>query len=182
MKKVAVIEDDTDLLTLLKYNLEREPFRVVTASKGDGALEWYRKTYQELANRINGVRGSLVALTPRRWQFREDPEKIGEFQRWYAPDAKGRWEDLDTTVNLTNHTLTASVTSAVDALGGEMAKITDRAGIQFRMLNLSKGPAVWSLRAQATFSTSASRAMARPTATSSGLVSGTSGSTARASC
>lgn len=37
----------------------------------------------------------------------------------------------------------------IDALGGEMAKITDKSGIQFRMLNLSKGPAVWSLRAQA---------------------------------
>ena len=30
-----------------------------------------------------------------------------------------------------------------------MAKITDSAGIQFRILNKSKGPAVWSLRAQA---------------------------------
>jgi tRNA uridine 5-carboxymethylaminomethyl modification enzyme len=37
----------------------------------------------------------------------------------------------------------------IDALGGEMAKVTDETGIQFRMLNMSKGPAVWSLRAQA---------------------------------
>ena len=37
----------------------------------------------------------------------------------------------------------------IDALGGEMAKVTDSAGIQFRILNKSKGPAVWSLRAQA---------------------------------
>jgi tRNA uridine 5-carboxymethylaminomethyl modification enzyme len=37
----------------------------------------------------------------------------------------------------------------VDALGGEMARAADAAGIQSRVLNRSKGPAVWSLRAQA---------------------------------
>ncbi len=36
----------------------------------------------------------------------------------------------------------------VDALGGEMGRVTDRTGIQFRRLNLSKGPAVRSTRAQ----------------------------------
>ena len=36
----------------------------------------------------------------------------------------------------------------IDALGGEMAKVTDATGIQFRMLNTSKGPAVRAPRAQ----------------------------------
>ena len=41
------------------------------------------------------------------------------------------------------------VVSEIDALGGEMAKNTDKSSLQMKMLNTKKGPAVWALRAQA---------------------------------
>ena len=50
----------------------------------------------------------------------------------------------------------------LDALGGEMAKAADKACIQYRMLNLGKGPAVHSLRAQADKAEYSRRFLAAP--------------------
>ena len=48
MKKIVLIEDDSDLFTLLKYNLEKEGFAVAGAQTGKGAIEMCRRERPDL--------------------------------------------------------------------------------------------------------------------------------------
>jgi DNA-binding response OmpR family regulator len=48
MKKILLIEDDTDLFALLKYNLEKEGFTLSGSQSGKGAVELCRKTRPDL--------------------------------------------------------------------------------------------------------------------------------------
>ena len=48
MKKILLIEDDTDLFALLQYNLEKEGFQLTGSQTGRGALELCRKTRPDL--------------------------------------------------------------------------------------------------------------------------------------
>src|SRR5579875_2787377 len=48
MKKIVLIEDDADLFTLIKYNLEKEGFTVAGARTGSAALELCRRERPDL--------------------------------------------------------------------------------------------------------------------------------------
>ena len=99
-------------------------------------MKYYPKKYDVIV--IGAGHASIeAALAPARMGLNVmmmtlDPQKIGQMSCNPAIGgiAKGQ------------------VVREIDALGGEMGKATDNAAIQFRMLNRSKGPAVWSPRAQ----------------------------------
>ncbi len=48
MKKIVLIEDDADLFTLLRYNLEKEGFTMVGMQTGKGALDFCRQVRPDL--------------------------------------------------------------------------------------------------------------------------------------
>jgi hypothetical protein len=65
---------------------------------GNGALEWHRKVYEELARRVDGTTGALVAMMPKVWDFRIDPDDMGVLDEWYKADTPGPWDKLDSTL------------------------------------------------------------------------------------
>ena len=62
-------------------------------------LEWHKDIYQDLAEKAGGKEGELLALLPRKWEFRLDPKDIGVIYQWYLECNSEDWAEIDTTLN-----------------------------------------------------------------------------------
>ncbi|MCC6698542.1 MAG: DUF4838 domain-containing protein [Candidatus Hydrogenedentes bacterium] len=74
------------------------PFTPEWCRDTHGSPEWYKKTYQGLADQAGGSRGELVALLPARWEFKTDPEDLGTIYQWYNPDSGQPWDEINCTL------------------------------------------------------------------------------------
>jgi len=73
---ILVVEDEADLSVLMRYNLEAEGFRVLTAESGDEAAEILQETVPDLILldwMLPGLSG--IELT-RRWRAREETARV----------------------------------------------------------------------------------------------------------
>ena len=62
------------------------------------ALEWFRATYQTLADRCGGAAGERVAMFPTQWEFKTDPRELGTLEEWYLPGNGGAWDTASDSV------------------------------------------------------------------------------------
>jgi hypothetical protein len=63
------------------------------------SAERARQHYASLLERMNGTRGSLVAMLPRDWDFKTDPQDVGTLYEWYLPNVETGWRPIDSTLN-----------------------------------------------------------------------------------
>lgn len=73
------------------------PISTDIAAAESSSAETYLKIYQGLLNRTNGTEGNLVAMLPRQWEFKADPEDIGTLYQWYLPGTESGWKPIDVT-------------------------------------------------------------------------------------
>lgn len=72
------------------------------AAEHSSSVEMHRTIYQGLLDRTAGPKGDLVAILPREWDFKLDPEDIGALYQWYLPDVETGWKPIDTTLTWEN--------------------------------------------------------------------------------
>ncbi|MEO8882939.1 MAG: response regulator, partial [Devosia sp.] len=73
---ILIVEDEADLALMMRYNLEAEGFRVLTASSGDEAADLMRETLPDLILldwMLPGLSGIELC---RRWRAREETARI----------------------------------------------------------------------------------------------------------
>lgn len=75
------------------------PFSTDIARDHTSSVEYHRLKYQEFDDRMNGPTGDLVAMLPREWEFKTDPEDMGILYRWYQPGVETGWMPIDITLN-----------------------------------------------------------------------------------
>lgn len=63
------------------------------------STDFQRDVLQDLADKAGGTKGELIAMLPRHWEFKQDPEELGILQEWYVPGKVDRWETIDTTLH-----------------------------------------------------------------------------------
>ncbi|MCC6446267.1 MAG: DUF4838 domain-containing protein [Armatimonadetes bacterium] len=61
-------------------------------------VEGRRNRYRDLSGRTDGSQGGLVALLPRKWEFKTDPGEDGQIYRWYLPGKGIGWKEIDTAL------------------------------------------------------------------------------------
>ena len=95
--RMLVIRDEVNTIKLGLL-----PHTPEWASDFRTTLEWHKDIYQDLAEKAGGKEGELLALLPRKWEFRLDPKDIGVIYQWYLECNSEDWTE---TVSYTHLTL-----------------------------------------------------------------------------
>jgi hypothetical protein len=69
------------------------------AADHSSSVERQRAIFEKLAAQAGGMTGELIAVLPRQWEFKRDPEELGILEQWYLPGTGSGWKPIDTTLH-----------------------------------------------------------------------------------